>query len=231
MTTWHGGRPPRTVLEQQIWNRRLSIEEFADYAERLGRQHGEPGTLSARHLQRLAAGIRSNGRPLGAVRPATARLLERILDRPIDELLAPPEAESVAVQPLTVAIAVVVDNDEQVLAVRRRDGKANSWQFPAGIVKPGAEPESVAIEETLAEANVHCSVTGNLGNRLHPITNVICHYLLCLYHAGETRNADPAENAAVAWFDRAALGDILPLDQVYFPVLKSLGLTAGRRSP
>jgi hypothetical protein len=66
----------RTLLELLIRQRRESFEEFAAFAERFARQHHEAGTLSVRHLQRLAAGRRSDGSPLGRVRPATARLLE-----------------------------------------------------------------------------------------------------------------------------------------------------------
>ncbi|MFC0105645.1 transcriptional regulator [Kibdelosporangium aridum] len=85
----------RTVLEQKIRERRQSIEEFAEFAGRFARQHKELklGTVSARHLQRLASGIGPKGRPLGEVRPSTARLLEKIFGLPIDELLAAPHAE------------------------------------------------------------------------------------------------------------------------------------------
>lgn len=79
----------RTVLEQKIWERRQTIEEFAEYAERFAREHNQPGTLSVRHVQRLAAGHRMKGQPLGPVRPATARLLENIFGLRIEELLAP----------------------------------------------------------------------------------------------------------------------------------------------
>lgn len=224
MATWHNVRPPRTMLEQQIWNRRQTVEEFAEYAERFARQHGERGTLSVRHLQRLAAGRSSGGRPLSTVRPATARLLERIFLLPVGELLAPPgDAQQAAAYPLTVAIAVVIDG-ERVLVVRRRDGEALSWQFPAGVVKPGASPTSVAVEETLAETGVHCGVIRHLGSRLHPDTKVVCYYLLCRYHAGEARNADPVENAAVIWLNRADLKDVLLIGQVHRPVLEELGL-------
>jgi hypothetical protein len=80
----------RTELERRIWQRRQSFEEFAESAEAFAREHGEPGTLGVRHLQRLVAGRGQNGRPLGPVRPATARLLEHVFDVSIDELLAPP---------------------------------------------------------------------------------------------------------------------------------------------
>lgn len=81
----------RTVLEQKIRERQQTLEEFADYVETFAREHDEPGTLSLRHLQRLAAGRGPNGRPLGSVRPATARLLERIFGLGMDELLAQPQ--------------------------------------------------------------------------------------------------------------------------------------------
>jgi hypothetical protein len=82
----------RTMLEQKIWERRQTIEEFAEFVETYAREHEEPGTVSARHLQRLASGRGRGGRPLGEVRPATARLLERLFETSIDELLAAPPA-------------------------------------------------------------------------------------------------------------------------------------------
>lgn len=85
-------RRPRTVLEQQIREvRRETLQEFVDYAERFAREHGEAGTLSLRHLERLVAGYGSNGRPLGKPRPATTRLLERIFAVPVEVLLSAPD--------------------------------------------------------------------------------------------------------------------------------------------
>lgn len=83
-------REARTVLAQLVRERHQTLEEFAEYAEQYAREHGEPGSLGVRHLQRLAAGKGPNGRPLGPVRPATARLLEAIFDMNIDQLLAHP---------------------------------------------------------------------------------------------------------------------------------------------
>jgi hypothetical protein len=79
-------RPPRTLLEQRIRQRCLTYEEFVQHAEAFARDNHEPGTLSLRHLQRLVS-----GRSLGALRPATARLLEHLLGEPIVTLLAPPK--------------------------------------------------------------------------------------------------------------------------------------------
>jgi tetratricopeptide (TPR) repeat protein len=83
-------RPARTLLEQLIHERNQTLEEFAAYAETFAREHNEPGTLSAGHLQRLVAGRRYDGKPLGRLRPATARLLEKIFGIGIAELLSSP---------------------------------------------------------------------------------------------------------------------------------------------
>ncbi|MGH3913847.1 MAG: hypothetical protein ACRDTC_10625 [Pseudonocardiaceae bacterium] len=82
-------RPARTLLEQRIRERNMTFEEFAEHAEAFARDHREPGTLSLRHLQRLVS-----GRSPGTLRPATARLLERIFGEPISALLAPPKTDS-----------------------------------------------------------------------------------------------------------------------------------------
>ncbi len=83
-------RPPRTELERLIRDRRQTLEEFGRQADKYAVRHGLKATLSPRHLQRLASVQRADGRPLGPVRPATRKLLEMLLGRPIEELLGPP---------------------------------------------------------------------------------------------------------------------------------------------
>ncbi|WP_410621469.1 hypothetical protein [Amycolatopsis sp. cmx-8-4] len=83
-------RHSRTVLEQLIRERRETFEEFAGFAMTFARDCGEPGTLSSRHLKRLASGRGDGGKPLGRPQQATVRLLERIFGVSIDELLSPP---------------------------------------------------------------------------------------------------------------------------------------------
>jgi hypothetical protein len=79
-------REPRTLLEHRIRQRCMTFEEFVKHAEAFARDNHEPGTLSLRHLQRL-----TSGQPLGALRPATVRLLEHLFGEPITALLAPPK--------------------------------------------------------------------------------------------------------------------------------------------
>lgn len=82
------------MLELLIRQRRQTYEEFVDYLDALARQHGEKGTLSLRHLQRLVAGVNADGTPIGRPHPPTTRLLELALGLPIEQLLAPPESRS-----------------------------------------------------------------------------------------------------------------------------------------
>ena len=106
-------RPYRTVLEQKIRERRMTLEEFAAYAENFAREHGEPGTLSLRHLQRLVSGKGPRGKPLGPVRRATARLLERIFKMESNELLAPP-------------VQALAPSEDETVELRERIQKARS---------------------------------------------------------------------------------------------------------
>lgn len=92
MADRRGGVPARTLLAQKIRERGQTLDEFVDYVETFRREHHERGTLSLRHLERLVAGHRGDGRPLGPVRPATARLLERIFGISVADLLAAPVA-------------------------------------------------------------------------------------------------------------------------------------------
>jgi 8-oxo-dGTP diphosphatase len=113
--------------------------------------------------------------------------------------------------------------DDQVLLVRRRNEAAGiTWQFPAGIVKPGEQPEDVAVRETFAETGIHCSVTEHIGGRLHPVTGVLCDYFRCPYLAGDAANQDNVENAAVIWAQRRDVARFIERDGIYPPVLMIL---------
>lgn len=124
---------------------------------------------------------------------------------------------------LRVAVAVVV-RDSDVLIVCRRgdDGGGISWQFPAGMIKPGVPPATVAVRETLGETGVHCAVIRTLGSRLHPITHVHCEYLLCDYLTGEAKNVDVIENVSVVWIEKSKLTRFIPADTIFPPILEAL---------
>jgi hypothetical protein len=72
----------------RIRQRRLAFDEFAEQLEAFARRSGEQGTMSLRHVQRLAAGRSTPDK----LRPVTVRLLERFFQTPIEELLSAPDA-------------------------------------------------------------------------------------------------------------------------------------------
>lgn len=128
-----------------------------------------------------------------------------------------------ATQAITVSIAVVRRADD-VLLVRRRtnDMGGLTWQFPAGVVKPGEDKANTAVQETYSETGIHCEVQGHLGGRVHPITGVYCDYFDCEFLTGTLDNRDPIENAGVEWVPRDAITRFIPADRIYPPILERL---------
>lgn len=201
---WTGGRA--AALQRAL---RLTNEGFAD---RLGISvrtvaawHREPDVEPRTEQQQLLDIVFERSDP--AVRGRYA------------ELVRAPAAD---VQALRVAIAVIVHEGRVLLVCRRGDDEIN-WQFPAGVVKPGARPEAAAVREVLAETGVHVAVDRQLGERLHPVTGVVCSYFQCTLLAGTAVNADPDENVAVEWVPAGDVSRWIPVDRIYPPVLAVLG--------
>jgi 8-oxo-dGTP pyrophosphatase MutT (NUDIX family) len=98
------------------------------------------------------------------------------------------------------AVIGVVQKGDQVLMVQRRIRyRRLSWQFPAGVVKPGEDMQDKVLSEVVAETGVRCKVKRYLGARIHEDTKVLCHYFHCTYLDGEAENLDEKENSQVAW--------------------------------
>jgi 8-oxo-dGTP diphosphatase len=188
---------------------------------------------NAGFAQDLGVGVRTvagwHEMPSLVPRTEVQQLLDIALERAsgaAQERFARLQAEAApagGAQALTVAVAVVQRADS-VLLVCRRDESASGlrWQFPAGVVKPGADPGAVAVSETLGETGVHAAVRAHLGRRVHPLTGVVCEYVLCDYLTGQARNADTLENLDATWVPIASLARFVPLDAVYPPILTAL---------
>jgi 8-oxo-dGTP diphosphatase len=203
--TWTG----RTAcaLQQAL---RMTNDRFADHlgvaVRTVATWHSAPGIVPRTEMQ-------------AALDTAYERAPDSVQRR--FGLLTRPSSGGVEAQALRVAIALVIRED-QVLLVCRRGSDALTWQFPAGVVKPGASPAVVAVEETHAETGVRCTVRDHLGSRIHPTTGVVAEYLNCDYLMGEATNRDPLENADVAWVPRTALTRFIPEQNIYPPILEAL---------
>lgn len=109
------------------------------------------------------------------------------------------EYSNISTYPLKVVIGLVIW-DNKILLVKRRDSELTlTWQFPAGILKKNKLPEIILEREVKSETNVICKVISNIGNRVHPDTEVVCKYYLCEYLSGDAVNSDPEENEDVQW--------------------------------
>lgn len=202
---------------------RFTQEEFATtlgIARRtVAAWHAKPEVVLSTEFQRLLDTVYER-----SSEPVKIRFARRLK---ADDATQIGDAGGGSAAQLSVAIAVVRRGSEVLLVCRRdSDTSGLSWQFPAGVVKPGASASTVAIRETLAETGVHCSVQSPLGERVHPISRVFCAYFLCDYLAGDPANLDPDENVAVTWVECAEITKFIPADRIYEPVLKTLEGTA-----
>ncbi|MBC9724966.1 NUDIX hydrolase [Streptomyces sp. TRM68367] len=197
---------------------RLTNEAFAD---RLGIStrtvatwHSDPDVEPRSEMQQLLDAVFESA-------PATVRQRFTLLVvRPSSKST---EASGPQPQTLRVAIAVVVRDEEVLLVCRRGDDASGiTWQFPAGVIKPGVRPETATVRETLDETGVHCAVRRSLGERLHPVTGVQCVYFLCEYLAGDATNSDVVENVDVTWVPKNAVGRFISADTIYPPILAAL---------
>lgn len=199
---------------------RMTHEELAEYlgvARRtVAAWHERPDVVLRTEMQRALDTAYE-----GASESAKVRFARRL--QADDNAEVETTKAEAGVVPLTVAVAIVV-TDAEVLIVCRRDADPSgiTWQFPAGVVKPGSTASTVAIRETLAETGVHCAVRKELGGRLHPLSAVYCEYFLCDYLTGDVENRDISENVSAIWVPRADLTRFIPADTIFPAVLREL---------
>lgn len=116
------------------------------------------------------------------------------------------------------SVVGIVQRGPHVLIVRRKTRIGNlSWQFPAGVVKPGANPQDRIEDEVLDETGVTCQFRRMLGARVHPDTKVLCNYVLCAYLDGIAENRDPEENSDVRWIHAREVADYVTSD-IFVPI-------------
>ncbi|MFD7016651.1 NUDIX hydrolase [Streptomyces sp. NPDC059928] len=197
---------------------RMTNESFANRlgisSRTVATWHSDPDVIPRPEMQQLLDSVHEGA-------PGTVR--KRFALMTAETSQAETAAMTPKAQALRVAIAVVVRADDVLLVCRRADDASGiTWQFPAGVIKPGVRPETATIRETLDETGVHCAIRQSLGERLHPVTGVHCVYFLCEYLAGEATNSDAVENMDVTWVAKNAVTRFIPADNIYPPILAAL---------
>lgn len=110
----------------------------------------------------------------------------------------------------SVAAAVIV-RDARVLLVRRAIEEGDlRWQLPAGKLEAGESPEQAAVRETEEETGLIVEAVKTLGDRVHPNTGRLMHYVACSPISGEAHVADEEELAEVAWVAHGEITDYVP---------------------
>src|ERR1700716_783679 len=153
--------PLGALIEGERQRRSWTRRELASRVCRAGRVEGVALTTTEKAVERWE---RRGAVPL----PAVLRALAAALERPVEDLTAlTPHggfmSQTIATAPLRGSLPVVIRRP-QTLLLRRRDN--GLWQWPAGIVKPEADPRRVAIDCTLSETGVSVTVERSIGERV-----------------------------------------------------------------
>lgn len=99
--------------------------------------------------------------------------------------------------------AVIVDDRERVLAIRRRDNGA--WEPPGGVLQLDERIEDGVLRETAEEAGVHIDIVGLSGVYKHIDRGIVSLVYHCRYVGDVT--TDWAETVGVRWMDRAEVAE------------------------
>ncbi|MGW2010897.1 NUDIX hydrolase [Streptomyces nigrescens] len=109
-----------------------------------------------------------------------------------------------------ISAGIIVQGD-RVLMVRRRVKEGQlSWQFPAGGIEEGESPEQAAVRETEEETGLTVEAVKVLGDRVHPKTGRLMHYVACSPISGEAHVADAEELAEIAWVTLGEIPEYVP---------------------
>jgi 8-oxo-dGTP diphosphatase len=106
----------------------------------------------------------------------------------------------------TVILAIVKNDDDDVLIVRRKNPEHIKgvgdllWVFPGGALPNSHEHEEYIIDETLAETGHYVEVVSKVSERKYPKNAVHLHYYECsLTTDASTQLIDDHEIVQYAW--------------------------------
>lgn len=99
--------------------------------------------------------------------------------------------------------AVIVDDDERVLAIRRRD--TGAWELPGGVLETGESIEDGLAREVGEEAGIAVDVVRLSGAYKHVERGIVSLVYLCRKRQDAPTNW--AETVGVRWMDRAEVAE------------------------
>jgi hypothetical protein len=142
---------PRTLLYQLIRERRDSYERLAQELDDFARKHSIDGTISVRHLQRLARNESSQSGGRTSALGGTQRLLEEFFGYPFDLLVGPPIGKD--------TLAVPAASDARSMTTSAAQGSMEFLTWAADDRVPGPVLDHVLGElRRVATDYVHMPV-------------------------------------------------------------------------
>lgn len=113
-----------------------------------------------------------------------------------------------------IALAIVQDDDGDVLIVKRKDPEKSpegiilKWAFPGGVVEDFETPEETVVQEVLEETGHYVDVDSKISERKHnhPGYEIELNYYKChLTTSATTQLIDDHEIEQVAWVSPSRL--------------------------
>src|SRR5215216_1412238 len=151
-----------------------------------------------------------------AIQQIAIEMLALATERPLSELEPLRETIFARSSPLVAGTAAVIDDDGNILLMRRSDNRL--WNMPGGILEVGETPAAGVVREALEETGVHCApiaLVGVYDNRMWEI-GVVQHLYKFTFLCKPLDDRQPAEPASHAvetlesgWFAEDALPDDL----------------------
>jgi ADP-ribose pyrophosphatase YjhB (NUDIX family) len=151
-----------------------------------------------------------------AIQQIAVEMLALAAARPLAEIEPLREAIFSRASPLLAGTAAVIDDDGEILLMRRSDNRL--WNMPGGILEVGETPAAGVVREALEETGVRCepvALVGVYDNRLWE-TGVIQHlykftFLCKPLDGGQVREtpSHAIETLEIGWFAEDALPDDL----------------------
>lgn len=123
-----------------------------------------------------------------------------------------------------VVIAIVQNEDREVLSLRRAKGEQDGvvWGFPGGKVDDGETLEQAVVRETAEETGVVCVADRKFGERVYP--DLTLHYFRCTMTGGAPRDPASGEVINVAFRPIRELITLIPPYKLYTQVRNELGI-------
>jgi ADP-ribose pyrophosphatase YjhB (NUDIX family) len=121
------------------------------------------------------------------------------------------EVLSRVIRPLfqVFAVAVIFNQDKQILLVKSTYQRVHSWGLPGGSLDYGESPEDAVVREILEEAGLNIEIKKLLLVKSW-LPDRVGLYYLCMIKDGEFHPSD--EVSELGYFSVGNLPDVRPLD-------------------